>query len=427
MSMALRNTQGPNMEHLEKLAQLGFRLHPCRPRSKQPLLAGWPEKATSDLYQIRRWAETYPDCNWGCATGSGSGVFVLDVDGIIGNESLQSLQRQYGPIPSTLTSKTPNGEHIWLRWPQDQRVRNSVSSKHLGKNLDIRGEGGYVIVPPSVHPDGESYWWSEPMRQISLAPPWLLNLISAPAGDRLSMNTHQGRKATFSRAWRPIQAGQRNNALTRIAGELRGKGWNEEGIRAELLCINSRDCQPPLQEEEVLRIITSVCRYPRGGPDPLERAWIEVARENHVSRYSKFLSLSLRLQSAFPDQAIALPIERIADLLGCHHTAVSRYRRRAERQGFLLLVQKYVKTRKRAATYRVLNGNPQPISLSPPRAVSLSARQGVSLSGSPKKTWFSETALNALNVRSSVHSSPTDFPFGYNIDPDEWEAESPEQ
>lgn len=130
-------------EEVRKAASRGWRLFPVKARDKKPpLLKGWRDKATCNLEQLEAWAVEFPGCNWGMATGRGSGVFVLDMDGEPGLASLLAFHRQGKEIPDTLTVNTERGSHLYFRWPEYLIIHNSAA--RLAPGLDVRGEGGYV-------------------------------------------------------------------------------------------------------------------------------------------------------------------------------------------------------------------------------------------------------------------------------------------
>ena len=131
------------------LADLGWRVHPLEPRGKRPLLTAWPERATVDAGVIREWWAEHPDANVGIATGVGSGLVVLDVDG---EDGYASLARILSPLPPTLKVRTGRGEHWYYRHPGGHVANAAAIEGRAG--LDRRGDGGYVVGPGSVHPDG---------------------------------------------------------------------------------------------------------------------------------------------------------------------------------------------------------------------------------------------------------------------------------
>jgi hypothetical protein len=183
-------------------------------------------------------------------TGPISGVFVLDVDGNPGKAALKMYQQQGWELPETLTARTGRGRHLYFQWPVGQTIRNSAGK--LADGLDIRGEGGYVVIPPSIHSNGSHYAFVSPNAAIVAAPEWLLTLLTEPA---------QGPRLVSPQPERAIVEGKRNDALTSLAGTMRRKGMAQAAIEAGLLEENHQHCQPPLPEVEVRRIAASTARY----------------------------------------------------------------------------------------------------------------------------------------------------------------------
>lgn len=334
----------PHAETLDvvlRLAAYGWRLLPCVGRGKTPLIQDWPRRASCDADVIRRWAQKHAGCNWGALCGADSGVWVLDVDGVLGNASLRSLVEQHGSDwTKTLTAKTGTGLHLYFHQPVGIVIRNSAG--RLGVGLDTRGAGGYVICPPSTHPSGARYEWKSPLNGIvpAPAPAWLLEMVTIAA-----------RPVVQAREIGILPKGRRNDGLTRLAGAMRRKGTTPAEIETALLEHNGRRCRPPLAEQEVRQIALSVSRYAPGGPDPLDSAWQATQEETYTSRYERFLALARQLQSVRPDQTIALPLKRIAALMGVHWTTVSAYRQKAVTDGLLAPVGEYIPHR-RAGLYR---------------------------------------------------------------------------
>src|SRR5262249_45057018 len=113
----------------------------CASSGKHPRTLHGLKDASADLGQIDAWWRDWPDANIGVATGTVSGVVVLDVDGDAGRESLTTL----APLPDTWRSRTGRGEHVWFAHP-GHAVGNRAGFR---PGLDLRGDGGYVLVPPS--------------------------------------------------------------------------------------------------------------------------------------------------------------------------------------------------------------------------------------------------------------------------------------
>jgi len=331
----------PQLEALAPVLDHNWRIFPCSPRAKTPLITDWPRRASCDADTIRKWAQKYERCNWAVACGAESGIWVLDVDGEPGCESMRSLVKQHGEgWTRTLTVITARGQHFYFAWPTIRTIRNSAGK--LGAGLDVRGDGGYCIIPPSVHPDGPIYEWrSLNGHAPASTPDWLLQSITSAA-----------RPVVQAAEVGIIPEGRRNDTLTRAGGYLRRKGLSRAEIESELLERNARRCRPPLPEAEVRGIALSVSRYPVGGRDPLEQAWAAAQAQICSSNYERFVALAHQLQLARPAQPIALPLKRIAGLLGCDWTQPRAYRKRAVLAGIIHRVGDYIPHR-RAATYRV--------------------------------------------------------------------------
>jgi len=127
-------------------ASKNFHVFPCVPFRKEPATTNGFKDASTDLDIIRAWW-TNPDYNIGCAPDR-SGHFVLDVDGPQGEETLANLELEHGLLPVTLTIRTPRGgRHLWFRGKCASSV--GTDKRGLGPKLDVRGWGGFVLLPPS--------------------------------------------------------------------------------------------------------------------------------------------------------------------------------------------------------------------------------------------------------------------------------------
>jgi hypothetical protein len=136
----------------------GWSVLPVEPRGKRPLIA-WRKlqsrRAAAD--EAGRWFERWPDANVAIVTGRLSRLVVLDVDPRHGGaESLAAFEAENGPLPATLEALTGGGgRHLYFRHP-GARTANRVG---LRPGIDLRGDGGCVVAPPSVHPSGRRYAW----------------------------------------------------------------------------------------------------------------------------------------------------------------------------------------------------------------------------------------------------------------------------
>ena len=214
----------------------------CGSIGKHPRIGNWPEEAATDPETITEWWTRWPEANIGIVTGSKSGLVVLDEDGPEGREFLRG--KQLYPTPVATTGK---GFHYYFAHPGGI-VRNF--SKRL-PGLDLRGDGGYVVAPPSFHASGRRYEWdthtSPDVIELAPAPEWLLEPLEL--------------QKPPSPADNDIPGGRRNSTLTSLAGTMRRKGMSEEAILAALQKENAARCIPPLPEDEVRRIAHGITRY----------------------------------------------------------------------------------------------------------------------------------------------------------------------
>src|SRR5690606_26845479 len=199
-------------------AQKGWESFPLKPKEKTPFVR-WADVATIDETMLVGWWDNYPDANIGIACGKRSGIVVLDVDASHGGyETLAALQEKYGKLPDTPVSKTGGGgEHILFKYPANVEIRNSAGK--LGKGLDIRANGGYIVAPPSLHPNGNTYEWVVKPSQVELAdmPEWMIDLLKEPERpQKESQKETQGESI--------IVEGGRNEYLTKMAGSMRRRG-----------------------------------------------------------------------------------------------------------------------------------------------------------------------------------------------------------
>ncbi|MBS0374817.1 MAG: bifunctional DNA primase/polymerase [Proteobacteria bacterium] len=136
----------------------GWSVIPVEPRAKRPLLAWRAFQARlATEAEIDAWYRHHPEANVAIVTGRLSGLVVLDVDPRHGGEaSLAALEAAHGPLPATLESLTGGGgRHLYFRHPGG-RCPNRVG---LEPGLDLRGDGGCIVAPPSIHPSGRAYAW----------------------------------------------------------------------------------------------------------------------------------------------------------------------------------------------------------------------------------------------------------------------------
>lgn len=153
--------------------------------------SGTPWGATRDTDEIRKDFTKWPDANIGIPTGAGNGVFVLDVDTIDGHgrdgfASLATLEAEHGKLPPTRMAKSPSGSlHYYFAHPG---FAVKTSESEIADGIDIRGDGGMVLVQPSRKPDGGAYEWVNDL-PFAGAPQWLKDRVKDEQGPKASLGT----------------------------------------------------------------------------------------------------------------------------------------------------------------------------------------------------------------------------------------------
>ena len=218
--MALSDNTSAALKYAEK----GKPIFPCN-LEKQPITSNGFKDATTESDKVRAWWKETPTASIGMATGKESSLWVLDVDLPDGPGNLDALEKEYGALPATLTQETGGGGYqFFFEWPGNgTEIRNSAGK--ISKDIDVRGNGGYVIMPPSPHPSGTPYKWLKSDPPVP-APTWLINLVKKqPEKKSVPMsgiNNAYGQKAMANEivALSCAGDGERNDQLNRSAYSL---------------------------------------------------------------------------------------------------------------------------------------------------------------------------------------------------------------
>lgn len=257
-------------------AENGFKVFPCKPRSKEPWTEHGCKDASDTEVKIFSWWKKRPNANIGLATGDG--IVVIDIDGDAGECTLAELEAAHGPLPETVSVRTGRGRHFFFKTPRDFRNSVGKTDAGLGLGIDVRGAGGYVVVPPSIHPNGSDYRWEAGRDLINHEPAplpsWLFALLSAKGvrggrSDSVAAQASASSSEGAARyAWAALQReteavastqeGARNERLNSAAfsiGQLVGSGDLEEShARRELEAAGSAAGLPA---DEVRRTVAS--------------------------------------------------------------------------------------------------------------------------------------------------------------------------
>jgi len=243
----------------------------CPSPGKHPRTRNGVKDASNDPEVVANWAQQFPDSNVAIATGDAFGFFALDIDLKSGGpENLAKLESEHGPLPATVEEITGGGGRHLLFRSTGQPVKNRTGAGAILPGVEIKGDGGYLTVAPSRHVSGRRYEWvpghAPGEKAIAEAPEWLLALVFQDKKAAQKLTDSVRKTPAFEGSEAVIQEGCRNQTLTSLAGRLRRQGFDEAELAAALLGINHQRCEPPLPDEEVLRIASSICRYSRAYP-----------------------------------------------------------------------------------------------------------------------------------------------------------------
>lgn len=240
-------------------AAQGLAVFPLSPNDKYPIYKGGFKIATTDPKQIGQWWRRNPDANIGIATGQVSGgVFVIDLDvdenkGINGYETLRDWERDHKDLPDTANTITGRGGyHLFYR--SDRQIKNRAG---ILPGMDIRGDGGYIVAPPSVHPNGTLYEWEQPIEDYGIAE------ADDQVYELLASGSDSNTNEQFS-VPDQIPPGERNHTLYKMACSLQAKSFSDEAIKAMLVTENQKRCTPPLEDDEIEKILSSALSHKKG-------------------------------------------------------------------------------------------------------------------------------------------------------------------
>ena len=234
-------------------AELGLAVFPLAYRNKVPAIEGGCKAATTEKSKIERWWNQNPRYNIVIATGNKSnGLVVIDLDvdknkGIDGYEVLRDWQNKHGELPETWQSITGRGGYHYF-YKDTITHSNKVG---LYEGVDIRGEGGYIVAPPSVHPNGNTYEWEQEPKEYEIA-----------QVDDIVNDFFKGEKQRIDSEHKTnfkvpelIPEGKRVDTIVRLIASLRTKGLDDDAIKAAVRVENEKRCNPPLKEKELEKAV----------------------------------------------------------------------------------------------------------------------------------------------------------------------------
>lgn len=244
------------LDYALEYEKLGWSIIPIRPKDKTPLFQ-WKkfESHRATTKEILQWFQENPNINIAVITGSISGIIALDID-TKHNRSSNDFSDMGLSIPQTANAKTGSGgEHLIFKHPGGHV--KSTNGQLWGEGIDIKADGGYIVLAPSIHPNGEKYTWiNSPEKNIADAPQWLLDKIKENDRDETSISWQDY-------LVRDVVDGERNQIATKIIGGLLNilseERW-ETDAWSKIQRWNTDHCKPPASERELRSTFDSIAK-----------------------------------------------------------------------------------------------------------------------------------------------------------------------
>lgn len=231
---------------LDYFKQLGWWVFPAHSVEKQPLITWKDKPRVLTMEELSSWPQwERPGVRLGALTGRRSGFFVVDADSQTAKDYLEFMK--HPPCPMAKSGGDHQGLHLYFKLP-DFRVKSLARLSDID-GLDIRGEGGIIMLPPSRRPDGRTYeWMISPFgNELPEAPQWLLKSLQRQnekddkSGVDIARLYDEG-----------IPYGKRDTEMNRVAGYLRYIGMPLVAAKTVQEQVNKDCCQPPLERHVVV-------------------------------------------------------------------------------------------------------------------------------------------------------------------------------
>lgn len=261
-SIALESTQKTNNYNaaMAYASMLNWSIFPIAYKSKVPITTNGFKDATNDIEQIKRWWTDHPNSGIGLPTGKINNIVVIDIDPRSrGDMSFDRLIDDNEQLPHTVHCLTPGGgSHYYLSY--DERINKSKLNDYPG--IDIQGDGKYVILPPSTHPNGKEYCWEESSKPvitpIENIPKWFIDLL---ADNQYSSGKFKPKPVgEYVRILQGVSQGERNNALISLIGHLLARNIDYRESFEIVHLWNESRVDPPLKKEVVTTAFNNILK-----------------------------------------------------------------------------------------------------------------------------------------------------------------------
>ena len=235
------------LDQVKEYANHGWSILPVKPDEKRPYMQNWLQytKERAGEQVLSGWFTHLSGAGVGVVTGKVSGILVLDVE----NHCPQPIEEILRKYPTNMVSRTGSGGyHLFYQYPSNKgRVSNRV---RLFDGVDLRADGGFIVLPPTKHPSGGKYEWIN-KGMPSVFPSSILEVEG--------QSTNPAGEAWISELLRGVTEGGRNDAAARLAGYFFKKGISSDIVESLLMEWNERN-DPPLPTGEIRTTIKSIQR-----------------------------------------------------------------------------------------------------------------------------------------------------------------------
>jgi len=243
----------------------------CSHPGKHPAINQGFKSASRDLNQIAQWWNNQPLANIGIPTGAPSGLYVVDIDKKHdGAENYSAFVKQNDSLPAaTLISATGGGGfHLFYGAPSSGMAVKSTTNIGGLMGVDFRGDGGYVVAPPSAHASQNYYNWCKGTTLTNADDLTVLTPLPQVIADLFT------KKPPSVLPGKDVVSGGRNDYLFKQACKFRNNGVEDEDLYQRVYEENLLKCTPPLDEEEVKALVLSSFKYEKkatAGPKKKEK------------------------------------------------------------------------------------------------------------------------------------------------------------
>lgn len=245
-------------------AKLGLAVFPLQERGKEPITHNGFENASTEERQIRLWWKRNPNANIGIAMGQMSGGLVaidMDIDKEEGKDGYHTFTKwcsdNYLVLPDSWLSITGRGGYH-LFYQTDMPVPSKIGWL---EDVDIRANGGYVVAPPSVHPNGTKYQWEQAPEDYELVTSQDIDVEYVMNSIIASNLKEKGKPLNVPDK---IPVGHRDEIMFKLACKYQQMGMSDSAMLAALQEENKNRCEPPLSDKEIRKKVEQAQKYQKG-------------------------------------------------------------------------------------------------------------------------------------------------------------------